>query len=166
MSSSPPPPFAAGEPLRRDSVALVARRPTTVPVSRVMQTSSPLAVEPGSYRDRNGRVYYTSDAVYRGLSARALADWDLLSTRRFFRRMMDAGKLVATERLDPEDHGELDLPAGWAGFLRHQRIPFVSYPYEWSFGMLKDAALLQLELLNAAIDEDMILKDGSAFNVQ
>ena len=37
-----------------------------------------------------------------------------------------------------------------AAVLRHERIPFVSYPYEWTFSMLKDAALLQLDLLLAA----------------
>jgi hypothetical protein len=45
-------------------------------------------------------------------------------------------------------------------------VPFVSYPYEWSFAMLREAALLQLELLLAALDEDVILKDGSPYNVQ
>ena len=30
--------------------------------------------------------------------------------------------------------------------------PFVSYPYEWTFGMLKDAALLHLELMRAALE--------------
>jgi hypothetical protein len=50
--------------------------------------------------------------------------------------------------------------------LRHERIPFVSYPYEWSFAMLRDAALLQLDLLLAALDEDLTLKDASSYNVQ
>jgi hypothetical protein len=52
------------------------------------------------------------------------------------------------------------------GALEHERIPFLSYPYEWTFSMLRDAALLQLELLEAALAEDMILKDSSAYNVQ
>jgi hypothetical protein len=42
----------------------------------------------------------------------------------------------------------------------------VSYPYEWTFSMLRDAALLQLELLTAALAEDMILKDSTPYNVQ
>ena len=50
--------------------------------------------------------------------------------------------------------------------LRHERVPFVSYPYEWPFSMLRDAALLQLELLRAALAEDMVLKDASPYNVQ
>ncbi|MGH3992381.1 MAG: hypothetical protein ACRDSN_07945, partial [Pseudonocardiaceae bacterium] len=53
-----------------------------------------------------------------------------------------------------------------AGVLRHERIPFVSYPYEWTFSMLKDAALVQLDLLLAALDHDMVLKDSTPYNVQ
>ena len=54
----------------------------------------------------------------------------------------------------------------WAATLAHETIPFVSYPYEWPFGMLQDAGLLHLEVLEAALDGGMILKDGSSFNVQ
>jgi hypothetical protein len=50
--------------------------------------------------------------------------------------------------------------------LEHERLPFVSYPYEWSFEMLRDAALLQLDLVLAGLDEGIGLKDASAYNVQ
>ena len=56
--------------------------------------------------------------------------------------------------------------AEWVAVLHHERIPVVSYPYEWTFSMLKDAALLQLDLLSAALAEDMILKDSTPFNIQ
>jgi hypothetical protein len=67
--------------------------------------------------------------------------------------------VVATERVD----ASLD---GYSAVLRHERLPFVSYPYEWSFSMLRDAALLQLDLLLAALAEDLTLKDASPYNVQ
>lgn len=50
--------------------------------------------------------------------------------------------------------------------LEHEVVPFLSYPYEWSFSMLRDAALLQLELVHRALDHGMILKDSSPYNVQ
>ena len=53
-----------------------------------------------------------------------------------------------------------------AGVLKHELIPFVSYPYEWTFSQLKDAALVQLDLLLAALDKDLVLKDSSPYNVQ
>jgi hypothetical protein len=71
---------------------------------------------------------------------------------------------VATEALE-----DGRVPAelrGAAAVLRHEPIPFVSYPYEWPFSMLKDAALLELELLRRALDEGLTLKDASPYNVQ
>jgi len=54
----------------------------------------------------------------------------------------------------------------WTGWLEHARIPIVSYPYEWSFGMLRDAALLTLDLMLAALADGAILKDATPYNVQ
>jgi hypothetical protein len=98
--------------------------------------------------------------VFRGISARALANWERLSSAPFFRAHVERGSIVRTERVDDA------AMAGWAAVLKHDRIPFVSYPYEWTFGMLKDAALLHLDLMLAALDAGMILKDSSAYNVQ
>jgi precorrin-6B methylase 2 len=124
-------------------------------------------IESGSFRDPNGRVFYFRDNIYRGLGEKAFCDWKALSSKKLFPRFLAAGKLVGTTHIDPTAEGiPPDLIQGWAAVLKHQSIPFVSYPYEWSFSMLKDAALLQLELLLAALDEDMILKDSSSFNIQ
>lgn len=124
-------------------------------------------LDPASFRDRSARVFYRDGQVLRGLNAQALANWDRLSSTRFFARFTETGALVGTERLpDAANATGSSGTTGWAAFLRHERLPFVSYPYEWCFGMLKDAALLQLDLLLAAVDEGMILKDATAFNVQ
>jgi len=50
--------------------------------------------------------------------------------------------------------------------VEHERVPFVSYPYEWSFETLKDAALLHLDLLERCLPYNFILKDATPFNVQ
>lgn len=118
--------------------------------------------EVGSYRDRNGSVVYRDGRVYRLLSARALENWRALGQTELFRR--EEASLVETREVEP---GEAGVELGhWAGLVEHRRIPFVSYPYEWTFGMLKDAALLHLRLMKGALAEGMILKDSSAYNVQ
>ncbi len=122
--------------------------------------------EPGSFRDQANRVFYNADAVLRGLSKEALKEWEILSSTTFFPRLMAEGKIVQTEQVEPPVNLDTTVTGKWAAFLKHQTIPFISYPYEWCFGMLKDAALLQIKLLLAALDEDMILKDSSAFNFQ
>jgi precorrin-6B methylase 2 len=128
-------------------------------------------LESGSFRDREGRVSYHDGEVYRFLSANALAAYDRLEATRFFRKGLDQGTIIPTVRAD------LSLLAGaatepdeqalaWKGALHHERIPFVSYPYEWPFSMLKDAALLHLKLLQAALAEDFVIKDSTPYNVQ
>jgi hypothetical protein len=54
----------------------------------------------------------------------------------------------------------------WVAALEHERIPFVSYPYEWSFSMLRAATLLQRRIVELSLTEGMILKDASSCNVQ
>lgn len=125
---------------------------------------SAMQLEPGSYRDRNGVVFYQDDTVFRGLSAKALANWERLSTASFFGEQVALGTIVATNRTTPER--EAQIGSDWTAVLTHARIPFISYPYEWTFGMLKDAALLHLSLLEAALGAGMILKDSSAYNIQ
>lgn len=124
-----------------------------------------VAVDGGSYRDRSSRVFYQGEAVLRALDARSADNWQRLTRTRFFADFTARGRLISTEPLSrlPES-----LPSGgdWRAVLAHERIPFVSYPYEWTFGMLRDAAMLHLDLLASALEEGMILKDSSAYNVQ
>jgi len=130
---------------------------------------SGLGLDPGSFRDPDSRVLVGPDGVYRLLSDRGLADWRALATSPTFSRFTESGALVATqeaEDIEPRDLGVTMPSAGCAGALRHQRIPFISYPYEWSFGMLRDAAILQLDLLLSALDDGLVVKDASSYNVQ
>ncbi len=125
---------------------------------------SQVLLEPGSFRDRQGRVFYWKGSVYRALSETAHREWKRLEKTRFFQAGQENGTIVSTREAtetDPQRFGPQ-----WVGLLEHERIPFVSYPYEWSFGMLREAALLQLDLILAGLEEDMIPKDATSYNVQ
>ncbi len=122
--------------------------------------------EPSSFRDPSGSVFYSDDRVLRGLDARGAADWEALAATSFFRRSVDSGQVIGTRPFDAVD-SLLESESGrWHTVLEHDPIPFVSYPYEWSFGMLRDAAITHLEVLLAALDERFTTKDGYAYNVQ
>jgi hypothetical protein len=127
--------------------------------------SSP-RVDPGSFRDPDSRVLLRGDEVLRVLSERGLADWEALAATRFFARAVEEGRVVRTERLGQV--AGLEGPRGGppTAVLRHERIPFVTYPYEWPAAMLRDAALAHLDLLLEALDEGLILKDSSPYNFQ
>jgi hypothetical protein len=120
--------------------------------------------EPASFRDPATTVFYDGDRVLRGLDEGAATDWRALASTSFFPRLVGEGKVVRTDEADAAALGP--LAERFATVLEHERVPFVSYPHEWTFGMLQDAAVLHLEVLLAALDEGFTMKDGYALNVQ
>jgi hypothetical protein len=110
-------------------------------------------------------VFTSPDGVFRVLSPAGLEDWQALAGSKLWRELREEGRVVATEPAELDPAPDLLVGAG-AAVLRHERVPFVSYPYEWPFSMLKDAALLQLDICRRALREDLALKDASPYNVQ
>jgi SAM-dependent methyltransferase len=127
-----------------------------------LPSDSSTRIEPGSFRDPESRVFYAGDEICRALSRSGLEDFEALAASG----LLEDSRLVKTERADGAVPAAALLSGEVAAVLRHERIPFVSYPYEWTFSMLKDAALLQLDLLLAALQRELILKDSSPYNVQ
>ncbi|MCJ7814767.1 MAG: class I SAM-dependent methyltransferase, partial [Xanthomonadales bacterium] len=105
--------------------------------------------------------------IIRGITEPALQEFKKLQATRFYTQFLEKGSLVDSRILPPEQVAfSGDIQQAWAAFLEHSAIGVISYPYEWTFGMLRDAALLQLELVKAAIIEDMTLKDATPYNIQ
>ena len=124
-------------------------------------------VNAGSFRDRDGRVYHFNGRVFRGLSSTALESFRQLRQQDFYQELAKAGKLIGTREISDE---EIPLPEDvknqWAGFLEHDCVPVISYPYEWTFSMLRDAAALQLHLVERSVSNDFTLKDATPYNIQ
>jgi hypothetical protein len=103
--------------------------------------------------------------VFRLLSHAGWEDWQALESSKLWPALSEEGLVVGTEPAALD--GAPDLLAGEAaGALRHERVPFISYPYEWPFSMLQDAALLQLELNQRALKAGLALKDATPYNIQ
>jgi SAM-dependent methyltransferase len=130
--------------------------------------SQPTAiVNAGSFRDRDGRVYHCLGRVFRGLNPNALENFRQLQQQDFYQKLVETGKVIGTHEISDEKNPlPDDVKARWAGFLEHECVPVISYPYEWTFSMLRDAAVLQLHLVERAISHDFTLKDATPYNVQ
>jgi len=117
---------------------------------------------PGSFRDPHGFVYRHNGVVLRQVNERGRGDYDALMRSGLYETLTSRGELIP--------HEELEVSAaarpGAYRVLRPEQIPFISYPYEWSFGQLKDAALLTLRLQKAAMDVGLSLRDATSYNVQ
>ena len=116
--------------------------------------------EPSSFRDPSGFVYTEGGTVYRAVSDGYAAVYDRLIGSGLYGALQERGWLVAHEETSGPD------AEGRYRTLRPEPIPFISYPYEWSFHQLKDAALLTLDIQRLALERGMVLKDASAYNVQ
>ncbi|MBL8814168.1 MAG: class I SAM-dependent methyltransferase [Planctomycetaceae bacterium] len=127
-------------------------------------SSESLSFANGSFRDRDARVFHHEQHVLRALSARSLANWECVSSKRFWKEAIQNESIVATHRVPEFD--SLVASSGFVAALEHRRLRLLTWPWEWCFSMLKDAALLQLQLMKGALAEDCILKDATPLNFQ
>ena len=130
-----------------------------------------LSVDGGSFKDPSGRVYRLDEPggnrFVRGVTAEAAATVERLLSEPFFQRLVDGGDVVKTAVLPRDDPAAGRVTGmGWAAAVEHEAVEFVTWPYEWPFSMLKDAALLQLKLLDTSVRNGWMLKDATPFNVQ
>jgi hypothetical protein len=100
------------------------------------------------------------------MDAESLATWRRAYALPFVQQLLSQGQIVGTREVPAEEGAAFGLPSRVVGVLEHNRIPVISYPYEWSFAMLRDATLLHLRLLTESIRAGLILKDASPYNVQ
>lgn len=124
-----------------------------------MQQTQPL---PSSYRDPSGFMFEKNGSLYRQVNKIFKDDFDHFISSGCYDHLVKKGLLISHEELN-ENLSGTDY---WYKTLKPQIVPFISYPYEWSFDMLKDAALLTLQLVEECIPFGVMLKDASPYNVQ
>jgi len=117
---------------------------------------------PGSFRDPSGFLFWRDGVLYRQVNAVYRDDYDLLIRSGLYEALVGDGLLVEHEEVDVEPA----RPELAHKILKPAPVPFVSYPYEWCFSQLKDAAVATLRVQKRALEFGMSLKDSSAYNVQ
>lgn len=115
-----------------------------------------------SFRDPSGFIFTEKETVYRQINNEYKTDYEFLHSSGLY------SKLVSENLLIPCEEVKAPLPSGDNGWkvIKPAQLSFISYPYEWAFSMLKDAALTTLEIQKRALAHGMSLKDASAFNIQ
>lgn len=118
---------------------------------------------PSSFRDPSGRVFHKDGAIYRQINHSYKDNYDFLINSGLFKNLINEGWLIPHE----ENSGvEALKPNNIYKIIKPERIPFISYPYEWCFSQLKDAALVTLAIQKRALEFGMSLKDCSGYNIQ
>lgn len=116
----------------------------------------------GSFRDPSGFLFSFQDTLYRQINDVYKDDYNLLMDSGLYADLTASGLLVTHEEVELE----LDREDQAYKIIQPRLVPFISYPYEWSFSQLKDAALTTLKIQKKALEFGMVLKDSSAYNIQ
>jgi hypothetical protein len=128
-----------------------------------MTTPSPNSGQlAASFRDPSGFLFSRGGILYRQVNQHY---------EKEYAQLMESGlyeKLVRARLLIPHVEVDQSLAESEVAYkiIQPERVPFISYPYEWSFGQLKDAALATLSIQRRALKAGMSLKDASAYNIQ
>ncbi len=115
----------------------------------------------GSFRDPSGFLYIRNSMMYRQINLCYQADYDALISSGLYQQLVKKGYLIAHEEV-----AETGCNDEVYKVIKPERLAFISYPYEWCFSQLQDAALLTLEIQRMALLKDLSLKDASAYNIQ
>ncbi|MEO5946236.1 MAG: hypothetical protein ABIP79_05430 [Chitinophagaceae bacterium] len=118
--------------------------------------------DPSSFRDPSGFVFQKDYLVYRQVNKDFKDHFDFFISSGCYKKLADADLLIPHQEIKENFTGD----SNWYTTLLPEQIRFISYPYEWSFDMLKDAALLTLSIAQKSIASGMILKDATPFNIQ
>jgi len=123
---------------------------------------------PSSFRDPNGFVFKHQGKVYRQINKCYAAEYEQFVESGFYQYLVNKQYLVSHSEveLDNEVLDSLVDEQLRYKIIEPQQVPFISYPYEWSFSQLKDAAMLTLQVHLLALKKGFSLKDASAYNVQ
>lgn len=124
--------------------------------------ANPHIPHPSSFRDPSGYIFEKEGVLYRQVNTCFREDFDAFIQSGLYDRLVSEQLLIPHEVLPENITGD----AAAYLTLKPQRVPVISYPYEWSFDRLRDAALLTLQLNRKAIDAGFILKDATPYNIQ
>jgi hypothetical protein len=117
-----------------------------------------------SFRDPAGFVFEYGGSIYRQVNRDGADDYDHFISSGLYQKLVDEKLIVGHKEVSQtKKFGEHKKRYK---IIQPELVPFISYPYEWTFHQLRDAALLTLKIQKIAIEHGMILKDSSAYNVQ
>ncbi|WP_243974605.1 class I SAM-dependent methyltransferase [Vibrio natriegens] len=121
-----------------------------------------IEINDSSFRDNCGFVFNYQGKLYRQVNVCFADEFDAYLRSGLHQELINNNYLVNHDEQELEGY----QPEQLHKILAPEVIPYISYPYEWCFSQLKDAALLTLNIQLLALKYGFSLKDANAFNIQ
>jgi hypothetical protein len=114
-----------------------------------------------SFRDPSGFVFKENNKIFRQINNSYRRNYDHLVSSGLLKKLFDENLLIYHKEIKDNT-----TDSSTYKIIEPLKIPFITFPYEWSFSALYDAALLTLKIQEIALEYGMSLKDASAYNIQ
>ncbi len=124
--------------------------------------NNPQGQIPASFRDPSGFLFRRDGMLYRQINTCFRKDFEAFISSGLYETLVSKKLLIPHQETDIQP----EIPGIAYKVIQPKTIPFISYPYEWCFSQLKDAALITLQMEKLALEHSMTLKDASAYNIQ
>ena len=119
-------------------------------------------IDNASFRDPKGYVIHHNNNIFRVINNSYKEEYEHCTKSGLFKKLIDEGLLLLFEESPDLEIDSKEI----FKTLEQKKLNFISYPYEWSFDMLKDAALATLKIQKICIEYGASLKDASSYNIQ
>jgi len=110
-----------------------------------------------SFRDPSGYIIEENDKIFRIILPSYFEIYNYLKNTNFFDKFIEKRLLIPHKEIEANKNNII---------IQAEKVPFLSFPYEWSFSQLKSAAILTLKIQYESIKQGITLKDASAYNIQ
>lgn len=114
-----------------------------------------------SFRDPSGYLFRKEGILFRQINYSYKENYDSCKISGLYNELIELGLLISHEEVTVDC-----LDSDGYAIIKPVELPVISYPYEWSFSQLKEAALLTLSIQQKILSKGFSLKDASSYNIQ
>ena len=116
-----------------------------------------------SFRDPSGFLFYKNNLLYRQINKSYKEEYEYFMNSGLYEKLVSLNLIVSHREIEMDS---FNLNDDAYKIIEPEKIKFISYPYEWCFSQLKNAALLTLEIQKISFQFGMTLKDATSYNIQ
>ena len=111
-------------------------------------------LETSSFRDPDAKVFLKDGEIYRRISKNYAKTFEKFINSGLYEKLLSENLIIEHTQIESDDL-----------IIKPKKV-FISYPWEWCFSQLKDAALATLKIQKIALEYNMSLKDATPYNIQ
>ena len=121
--------------------------------------------DPSSFRDDAGQIFNFKNRIFRSIKNDYIENYNFIKNQDIYQKLINKNLLINSWEAKDQDLISQNFD-DVNKFLEHEKLENWTYPYEWTFSQLKKAAIFHLDFQLFLLEENISLKDASAYNIQ